>query len=214
MNKQKKKCFVFAIIILFIYFACTIHNSENNKEEDLILANTETKEVISIDFLTGKTIYEIVHTNIIGSIVDFYYPTVILNCYVFVFKNEEAVYFIAANTEFENFIFENKIELEKFTAIGYYGINYYNGGIKKMFKYSESTPFDYLNSINPEDYVNISSIEDRFGIIFDYIDKGGFYSPFFDYYCVIDDMILFVMGSPSDNKDTSYFMGGWSYSSR
>lgn len=80
-----------------------------------------------------------------------------------------------------------------------------------MFKHSNNTPFDFLNEIKPEKYVSIAEIEKIGGIIFDRVDKGSFLSPFYDYYCTIGFNILYVMGSPSKDKRTSYFMGGWTY---
>jgi hypothetical protein len=48
-------------------------------------------------------------------------------------------------------------------------------------------------------------------IIFDRVEKGGFHSPFYGYYCEINNMVLYVLASPSDDKKNSYYMGGWSY---
>lgn len=167
---------------------------------------------LTIDKLTGHTIKEIIEREIFGKLVDIYLPCKILNCYVFVLKQKDTVYYIAANTEYpyeENTI-EN-IKTDRFIAIGYYAIDFPDGTKKRMFKHSNNTPFDFLNEIKPEKYVSIAEIEKIGGIIFDRVDKGGFLSPFYDYYCTVDSNILYVMGSPSEDKRTSYFMGGWTY---
>jgi hypothetical protein len=101
--------------------------------------------------------------------------------------------------------------MTQFIAIGYYAIDYPDGNKKRMFKSSSNTPFDFLNCIRPDEYYTIADIEKKGNIKFSIIDKGGFYSPFYEYYCILGNMMLFVMGSPSDNKNSSYYMGGWSY---
>lgn len=130
---------------------------------------------LTIDKLTGHTIKEIIEREIFGKLVDIYLPCKILNCYVFVLKQKDTVYYIAANTEYpyeENTI-EN-IKTDRFIAIGYYAIDFPDGTKKKMFKHSNNTPFDFLNEIKPEKYVSIAEIEKIGGIIFDRVDKGSF----------------------------------------
>ena len=167
---------------------------------------------LTIDKLTGYTIKEIIERETFGELVDMYLPCKILNCYVFVLKQKDTIYYIAANTEYpyEKNTIED-IKIDRFIAIGYYAIDFPDGTKKRMFKHSNNTPFDFLNEIKPEKYVSIAEIEKIGGIIFDRVDKGGFLSPFYDYYCTVDSNILYVMGSPSEDKRTSYFMGGWTY---
>ena len=163
--------------------------------------------------LTGKTLKEITDTMIFGNLVDVYFPSKLINCYLFIYKKDDIIIKIAANTEYT--MYDNEVlsdKLEKFIAIGYFTINYSDNSSIYMFKGpSYQTPYDILHSINPEQYISINDIESLLNVVFNDVDKGGFISPFFLYTCNLKDGILKVLASPSENKSKSYFMGGWSF---
>jgi hypothetical protein len=120
---------------------------------------------------------------------------------------------IAANTEYKTtYNHIEKINFYNFIAIGYYSISYPDGTKKNMFKNGQGTPFDWLNEININEYISIYDLEQKLNIVFICIDKGSFYSPFYEFFCKIgNDQLLYIMGSPSDDKKESYFFGGWSF---
>jgi hypothetical protein len=183
--------------------------------DDALRINTETGR---IENLIYKTIEDVQNSNLFGNIIDVIYPNRLIYFYTFIFKKDSIVYQIAAMSENKVKI-ENlhnpleEINLSQFTAIGYYGIKYYDDREDfKMFRGPEfQTPFDFLHKINPENYVSIDEIEKLAGINLDIYSRGGFFSPFYLYICKMESCILFVLASPSENKNESYFAGGWSF---
>jgi hypothetical protein len=201
--------------IFFLFFLLDAINIFAQDDNDVVVKYSNNDYPL-FEILTYKPISEIVNSNIMGSLVDVYYPKEILNFYVFVFKDGQTIYRIAANTENRNeIIILGKTNLDKYIAIGYYAIDFQDGTKVPMFKSENiNTPFDFLNDINPESYVSILEIERMGNIMFDHIDKGGFIEPFYTYACILGDMVLFIKGSPADDKKHSFFMGIWSYKSR
>jgi hypothetical protein len=178
--------------------------------DNSIKIDRETGKILN---LTYKTIKEIEESEILGKIIDLYYPTELINCYIFVFKNENVIYQIAANHEDRNHQRKLKdLDLTQFYAIGYYGIMYPDKERTRMFRVTRyGTPFDFLNEIDPEKYVSIADIEKMLGISFEIGGRGGFIQPFSTYICRLDNGILAVLASPSNDKNKSYFMGSWSF---
>jgi hypothetical protein len=184
-------------------------------ENDYLVVPSLQEESITISNLTGKTIKAIEDSNLFGDLLDIYYPCEIENFFSFIFRKGKTIYQIAANTEYRNeYKNYDTIDLEKYIAIGYYAIINSNGEYKKMLGQSSNTPFDFLNQINPKEYISVKEIENMGNIIFDKVEKGGFYVPFYGYYCEIGNMILYIFASPSNDKEKSFFMGGWSYFSK
>jgi hypothetical protein len=185
--------------------------------DDTLRVNSETGE---IENLIYKTIEDVQNSNLFGNIIDVNYPNRLIYFYTFIFKKDNIVYQIAAMPEdkiqiknLHNLLEE--INLSRFTAIGYYGIKYCDREDVKMFGGpSYQTPFDFLHKINPENYISIDEIEKIAGINFYIRDKGGFLSPFYIYIYLSEDGVLAVLGSPSDNKKESYFVGAWSFHAR
>ena len=203
----RKLLFVFIFVLQF-----SVLYGEGNQRIKIKKANTDD----SIYTITGKTVNYLLQNNLFGGIIDIYPPTKILNCFVFVFKKDGIIYHVAANIEDRTrYTTIEDINTDDYIAIGYYSIFFPDGTTKKMFKGSYGTPFDWLNDINIYEYITIYDLEQRLNKTFDCIERGSFYSPFFEYKCIIDDsQTLYIMGSPSDNKKTSYFIGGWTYFSK
>jgi hypothetical protein len=211
--EKTMKCF---LLLFFIFSIIVFANGDESlsiivpSEGNTLGINNETGE---IENLTYKTIIDIQESNLFGNIIDIYFPNKLMNCYIFLFKNDNVIYQIAAMPE--NDIQQERLEdidLTKFYAIGYYGIIYPDRENMKMFRGPQyQTPFDFLHKISPEQYVSINDIEMMAGISFDTIDKGGFLSPFYLYILKSNNGLLSVLASPSDNKIDSFYMGGWSF---
>ena len=209
-------------IIIFFYLILSF--SAECFSDDLLKINiplqnnslsidTETGRIIN---LTYKTIKEIQDSQLIGRLIDIYYPNKLMNFYIFIFKSDNIIYKIAALPE--EIVFFNileEVDISQFYAIGYYGIDFSDEiEIKMFYGPNYETPFDFLHRIRSEQYISIKEIEEQANIVFDKVDKGGFLSPFHIYIYNMEYGILSVLSSPSDNKENSYFMGGWSYSKK
>jgi hypothetical protein len=204
------------VIVIFLFPLTAFANGNN----DLIISippqesNLQVNEEAgTIENLTYKTIKEIQESNLLGNLVDINFPNKLVNCYIFHFKKGTTIYQIAAmpeNDTNEN-LFED-IDLTLFIAIGYYGIVYSDRENYNMFRGpSYETPFDFLHGIDPKSYVSITEIEIIANINFDTVDRGGFLSPFYLYICNLENGVLSVLASPSEEKTESFYMGGWSY---
>ena len=204
------------IILLFLFPLYIFANDNESFETDISIRDNTLRidyEMGIIENLTYKTIKEIQESNLLGNLVDMYLPNILVNCYIFHFKKERTIYQIAALPE--NDIPEISlvnIDLEQFYAIGYYGIIYPDREKYNMFRGpSTQTPFDFLHELNPENYVSIAEVEIMADINFILVDRGGFLSPFYLYKCDLENGLLSVLASPSEDKAKSFFMGGWSF---
>jgi len=215
VEKMKKYTLFLLLFSLGVYVIADENGVINVPFQDNTLGvNAETGEIKN---LTYKTIEDIQNSNLFGSIIDVIFPNQLINCYIFVFKKGGVVYQIAAlpedSIQIKNLINPlEEIDLTQFFAIGYYGINYLNREDVEIFHGPRyRTPFDFLHEIKPQDYASIDEIEKLFGINLDIVSVGGFLSPFYLYRYCSKDGVLEVLATPSENKNESFFTGGWSF---
>lgn len=145
-----------------------------------------------------------------GDLIDVYYPSEVMPCFIFVFKNENYIFEVLANSENWSYIRFSEMNLSEYIALGFLKIsNLETNKTGDFFFTGKEKKFEFLSKIGQ--YTSIVDIEKKLNMELVKIDKGGFLFPFYTFIYKKDNHILEVICSPNADKNKCYFVGGWTY---
>ncbi|UTD01870.1 hypothetical protein HRI97_01750 [Treponema socranskii subsp. buccale] len=145
-----------------------------------------------------------------GELVDVYYPAEIMPCFIFVFRNENYIYEVMANSENLNYLQLSNMDLNEYISLGFLKVkNVKTNVIEEFFFTGNKKEFDFLD--NTVSYTSIVDLENQINMELIKIDKGGFLFPFYTFIYKKDNHILEVICTPNSDKRRCYFVGGWTY---
>lgn len=163
-----------------------------------------SKELFEIPISKVKTDYEF------GNLIDVYYPSEILPCFVFVFKKGNSIVEVMANSENKEYKRLDEMNLDKYISLGFIKVTNLKTQKQDGFFFTgKDKQFKYLNNINP--YTSIAEIENKLDMELIKIDKGGFLFPFYTFIYQKNNHVLEIICSPNEDKNKCYFTGGWTY---
>jgi len=146
----------------------------------------------------------------IGKLVDVKYPTEFLPCFIFVFKKDNYLYEVMANSENMDYIRLEEMNLDEYISLGFLRVSNLKTKQTDDFFFKGTEPsLTFLNNL--ESYTSIADLENQIKMNLVKVDKGGFLFPFYTYIYEKETHILEIICTPNMDKTKSYFVGGWSY---
>lgn len=123
--------------IIFLIFLCSIN----------VFAEESTTDYFN--YLRKKTIFEIQKDKKFGTLIDVRYPSNLVSCFVFIFKHDNLIYEITANSENLNYFKDiNAMNLNEYIATGFYQLRDINGNVlQEMFPKSIEKNIYFLINI-------------------------------------------------------------------
>ena len=195
--------FVFALSLLS--FSCASQGSKGSRE--LEFSDGYFKK------MRFAPVSEIVEEMDLGELVDVKPKSYLNPCIVFIFKNDNYIFEILANSEKSELPSFSELQLADYVALGFFRIKNRNGEIlKDFFHGGKKCKYSFLDEI-PQ-YTSIEEIEKKIDIPLVKCDRGGFLFPFYNFIYSTGDgkNYLEVICTPNgDDKSKCFFTGGWTY---
>lgn len=95
-----------------------------------------------------------------GELVDVYYPAEIMPCFIFVFRNENYIYEVMANSENLNYLQLSNMDLNEYISLGFLKVkNVKTNVIEEFFFTGNKKEFDFLD--NTVSYTSIVDLENQ-----------------------------------------------------